>query len=238
MATTIKTSSPPISTAELQAIEKRLGIALPEDYRAFLLTHNGGVPNPGWFKHGDDEGDVAPITQFHSAAEMETETLALRDYVSRHFVSIGAVSDEMVLMISVALHKAGSVFWNPSNDDIEAANFVRIADSFDKLLAQLDYVEGSKPWMPLIDANDVAGLTQWIDAGGDAQAEDELVTGISAVEHAACEGRVEIVALLMQRGAKARAAATYAEQAGQHEVVKLLRSGGWRAQSGHGRPPN
>jgi cell wall assembly regulator SMI1 len=230
MQPSIKNRGPTLAADELRAIEQRLAIALPEPYRAFLLAHNGGEPNPGWFRHGDDEADVAQVTKFFAAAEVETETEALREYVPRHFVSIGAVFDEEILMVSVSLKKAGSVFWNPSNDDIVASDFVHIADSFGQLLASLDYVEGTKPWMKLIDDNDLTGLTEWLDGGGSAKAEDDVVTGMCAVEHAACEGRLEMVELLMQRGAKARSAALYAEQFGHRDIAKLLRTGAWRKQ--------
>jgi hypothetical protein len=46
----IRDSAAPVGDEALSAVEGRLGIALPADYRSFLLLHNGGVPFPDWFQ--------------------------------------------------------------------------------------------------------------------------------------------------------------------------------------------
>lgn len=46
----ITDSFPPLSEAEIQEAEKRLGFQLPESYRKFLLETNGGEPNPNHFE--------------------------------------------------------------------------------------------------------------------------------------------------------------------------------------------
>ena len=38
--------APQITGADLEAVEKRIGVALPDDYRGFLLLHNGGWSEP------------------------------------------------------------------------------------------------------------------------------------------------------------------------------------------------
>jgi cell wall assembly regulator SMI1 len=40
-----ESNSPPATDEEVIAFEKEAGIALPQDYRQFLLTHNGGKPS-------------------------------------------------------------------------------------------------------------------------------------------------------------------------------------------------
>ena len=49
MALAIVESHPAVSDTELDALQKRLGIELPEDYRRFLCEHNGGRPVPKTF---------------------------------------------------------------------------------------------------------------------------------------------------------------------------------------------
>ena len=199
MPARINNPGQPLAPEELAAIERRLGVRqLPSDYRSFLLTHNGGTPTPGWFRYGKDPRDVAEITQFWTAAEMESETKALGSAgVPNLLVSIGTVSDEDLLLLSLAAKHQGAVFWNPNHDD--PADLDRFADSFDKLLAGLDYVDSTKPWMMLIDNNDLEGLKSWLDAGGSAQAEDDIVMGRSALEHATYLGRNDMVELLLAR---------------------------------------
>jgi hypothetical protein len=48
MDATIRHSAHPVTEEQLTAIENRLKISLPSNYRAFLLRHNGGVPRPEW----------------------------------------------------------------------------------------------------------------------------------------------------------------------------------------------
>ena len=39
----------PLSAEDVQAIEAQIGVRLPDDYKAFLLRHNGGRPRPNAF---------------------------------------------------------------------------------------------------------------------------------------------------------------------------------------------
>jgi hypothetical protein len=39
-------TGPRLSEEDVEEIEKRSGLALPDSYRSFLLEHNGGVPTP------------------------------------------------------------------------------------------------------------------------------------------------------------------------------------------------
>jgi hypothetical protein len=50
MAATIRHSAQAIGEDQLTAVEKRFGIKLPTNYRAFLLRDNGGVPRPEWLE--------------------------------------------------------------------------------------------------------------------------------------------------------------------------------------------
>ena len=50
MTLSISDSAAAVSDADLAAVERRLGVNFPDDYRAFLLRHNGGVPRPGRFR--------------------------------------------------------------------------------------------------------------------------------------------------------------------------------------------
>ena len=94
------------------------------------------------------------------------------------------------------------MFWQGNGYDFLPSEFTRLAKSFAALLPRLDYVEATKPWMMLIDNNDLEGLRRWLDAGGDPQAKEEMVIGFSALQWAQSWERHEMVALLLSRGAK------------------------------------
>jgi hypothetical protein len=52
---------PSLTDSDIHALERKVGATLPEDYRAFLLRWNGGVPEPGHFPiEGDDRENRAP----------------------------------------------------------------------------------------------------------------------------------------------------------------------------------
>ena len=50
MTLSISDSAAAVSDADLAAAERRLGVHFSDDYRAFILRHNGGVPRPGRFR--------------------------------------------------------------------------------------------------------------------------------------------------------------------------------------------
>lgn len=216
---------PRLTFADVQALEQRLNVRLPEDHRAFLLANNGGKPRPAWFRYGNDQADVAEITRFFSLEEVKTHTAELQqDVGSADFIAIGLVSDAEPLVLS----KTGAVLWSSNEEAFRPDEFTRIADSFDQLLKSLDYPEATKPWMMLIDNDDREGMRQWLDSGGDVQAGDDLVLAITALEHAAATGKLEMVKLLVDRGAKPRGGLRrscphrYAMQGGHRDVADFL----------------
>jgi hypothetical protein len=51
---------PPLSPEDLAAFEREYAVTLPPDYRAFLMAHNGGRPEPDHFQ-ARVQGDVWPV---------------------------------------------------------------------------------------------------------------------------------------------------------------------------------
>src|SRR5262245_54720898 len=103
MARRITDSEQSLTPDDVRAVELRLSVHLPDDYRSFLLAHNGGKPTPAWFRHGEDPCDFAEITRFLSLEEVETETQGLQqDLGADDFVVIGTSSDTDYLLLSTA----------------------------------------------------------------------------------------------------------------------------------------
>ena len=70
MAVAIYESEKNVTSVELDELETRLHVKLPENYRAFLMMHNGGRPEPGSFsfvegKSGRTESSVAWFFAVH-----------------------------------------------------------------------------------------------------------------------------------------------------------------------------
>ena len=64
-----KDSGPRIEASDLDLFERRIGFALPHDYRGFLLNTNGGTPSPGcyvWTEPDATYRDYWPISHFNS----------------------------------------------------------------------------------------------------------------------------------------------------------------------------
>jgi hypothetical protein len=43
-----------LSPSDIQQVEQKIGISLPDDLQEHFLLHNGGQPNPRYFSIGDD----------------------------------------------------------------------------------------------------------------------------------------------------------------------------------------
>ncbi|QEL19489.1 SMI1/KNR4 family protein [Limnoglobus roseus] len=54
----------PLTEDRLVAFESELGASFPDEYRAFLLQHNGGVPNRGTFNIPGEDGGERPFHCF------------------------------------------------------------------------------------------------------------------------------------------------------------------------------
>src|SRR5215472_5355466 len=84
-AVTFTRSYPPVSEADVQRYEQRLGVTFPDDYRNFLLTTNGGIPTPRYLDVPDENSVVRvnflyAITNEHDISDLVYE---LEDLSSR-----------------------------------------------------------------------------------------------------------------------------------------------------------
>ena len=61
---TIKRPGIPLSQDDIQQFESRHKLQLPDDYRAYMLQHNGGMPWMVYFQSAS--GDEYALTQLHS----------------------------------------------------------------------------------------------------------------------------------------------------------------------------
>jgi len=82
-----------------------------------------------------------------------------------------------------------------------------------------------QPWVAAVDQGDLAGLRRWLDEGGDPNApgrvEDE-----APLDYAAAAGEVEMVRLLLDRGAKGRWPLREAVLNNRGPVARLLLESG------------
>jgi hypothetical protein len=133
-----------------------LGVALPPDFRAFLLANDGPVPEPAWFPVPDAGGTrwLGPMHGFKSVMccardrggrtrgnDIESYTYSSREgeKLPRHFVVIGSMMTQpSTLLISTAPATYGNLFaWSVSIKRFKQDQLVRVAGSFTEFLGLL-----------------------------------------------------------------------------------------------------
>jgi len=138
---------PPASDKTIGRIEAGLGTALPEDYRQFLQSHNGGYLEENFlppeadlsvrylFSAGPNDDD--DIFDLESAAEFYAPDSPADPEIPADYLPIGENSFDDVLCIKVRGDDAGGVYlW--SHDALANTDpFERVADGFGELFAAL-----------------------------------------------------------------------------------------------------
>jgi hypothetical protein len=133
-----------VDETSLLAIEKKLGIEFPDDYRAFLLTNNGGRPSPSLVDVSPTRS--VPLQLFLAVVSaIPSHTIAgvkgqYRDRMPSEFVPIARDGGGNLLVMD----PAGEIyFWDhereSDSDPLQPyyANTTKIASSFTALVGAL-----------------------------------------------------------------------------------------------------
>lgn len=143
---TMAGSGPMLSSEKMQALEERLDIVLPEQYRDFLLRHNGGTPDPALFEcAGGGGSSVRSFLGVHEGPHSNFEVIFLALKVTRKALpdNVVAVAEDgggNKVCLSLAGADVGSVyFWDHERETKKPSykNLHLIAPSFDEFLAAL-----------------------------------------------------------------------------------------------------
>ena len=151
---------PPTSEARVRALESRLGVSLPEPYRAFLLTHNGGYFTPVVIADVADRDlrDELPLLALFGLCDdngLASIEEALRIYtdqsrIMRCFLPIGDDELDDIICLKITDPDRGSIFaWiyedEQEPEDVDAqnedgwANMYYLARDFDDFVAKLRF---------------------------------------------------------------------------------------------------
>ena len=132
---------PRITSADIGALEERFGLTFPDDYRDFLMCHNGGKPKPPTVRvPSHDEGvfDVHVLfglTRAIEADNVEWNARLETSFVGQHLLPIGGTDTSDLLLLKVA-GDGGVFFWDSmAENQAHAVHFV--APSFEEFLAGL-----------------------------------------------------------------------------------------------------
>ena len=244
---TFRNSGEPLNPDTLAAFEKKMGFSLPAEYRSFLLHSNGGIPQPDRFAFTIEDPDdgsrhshKATVQRFYPAMPIQSPRGELASVESlykdltecglpRWLVPIAGVEDDMdggTLCIAVRAKGQGRIYYWPEQElGLDICH--RVANSLSAFLALLREPKIKEPsWLVAIRNGDVSAVRDWLDQGGSLES---LYRQRAPLDYAISEGNLEVVKLLLERGAPADFAYALALDKGQAQIVcHLLKTGAVR----------
>jgi hypothetical protein len=221
----IKQSNPfgALSQRSLDAFEQQRSLRLPEDYRRFLLEHNGGDPAPSNvidFFEGNrpNSSDVQFMFGIHDGeywASIEWHLDTLKGRVVEEGLPIAGDSGGNAYVLITRGEREGQVFfWDHERetDPPSYQNMSYVAASFTEFAQKLhEYVEPDESDPDrILRENNLSGLKTLLDGGYDVEQTDEY--GRTMLENAAIKNRPEIIQMLFDHGAQLRNALEYARR--------------------------
>ncbi len=136
----------PLNDKDIERIEKRLKVKLPNEYREFLLKSNGGKPVPDTVKHDGEYFDY--VSYFYGARfntyadDLFRNVEEYSEYILPHYLPIADSPGGDVYCLSLKPEDYGSIYYwdhemaNYDGDPWEE-NMVKLAGSLNVFLAGL-----------------------------------------------------------------------------------------------------
>jgi hypothetical protein len=210
-----------LSSRTLLEFERKHSLRLPEDYRRFLLEHNGGDPHPTNTIDFEESGrstssDVQFIYGIHGGeywASLEWHLECYEGRIIEDGLPIAGDSFGNQYVLVTRGERAGQVyFWDHERetDPPGYANMSYVAASFTEFTEKLYEYVAPGEFEPdrILRQNDLGGLRRLLDSGYDVERTDEY--GRTLIENAAIKNRPEIIQMLSDHGAQLRNALGYA----------------------------
>jgi len=234
---TLENSGPPLTVEQIGAFEKEIGGRLPEDYKRFLMSHNGGLCAPElglpW------AGTVHTIGCF-SALLPATEYSGIRNNLRRlrelnaaktdGYVPIASTHSECEICVAYRGKDAGAVFFTAyryriahANDDLIPIDvtMVPLADSFSEFLDCL--VEIPNPYCRIEDLGKRGtrdDLEQYVAEGNsiDAVGKNHLTIVCEAIKF----DNAAMIRACIERGASLSGSIEIAVGNGHVHLIEML----------------
>ncbi|HLP84541.1 MAG TPA: SMI1/KNR4 family protein [Phycisphaerales bacterium] len=140
----------PTSEAEVIAFEQRIGATLPADYRAFLVTHNGGKPTTPYFSYPGADGKPDPtwVTRFGELGLSASDLNSIEyrpdyydDDLPKDTVVIAHAASNDVVLLYVRGERAGQVWYKCfgmcAEEGVPEEQLYFVANSFDAFISML-----------------------------------------------------------------------------------------------------
>ncbi|WP_313825544.1 SMI1/KNR4 family protein [Leclercia sp.] len=137
-----------ISEQELTNLENQLGIKLPNDYRGFLKTYNGGYPQPDGFDFADDGSSV---DRFLEVSDSKNKSIVdyyntYKNRIPKNYFPVAKDPGGNLILIEINSESSDVFFWDHENEvedgDVPGMeNMYLIASNFDDFINNLYEVE-------------------------------------------------------------------------------------------------
>ena len=220
----IKQSNPfgALRPEDLAAFETRHALQLPEDYRRFLLAHNGGVPIPNTIdfvaQGAPTSSDVSAFYGLHAGeawASLAWHMDIFEGRIPPDGLPIAGDSGGNQYVLIVRGARRGQVFfWDHEGetDPPGEENMSLVAASFTAFTGKLyEYVPPDESEVQrIVRQNDLDGLKRLLAGGYDVETVDAY--NRTLIENAAIHNRAAMIQLLFDRGAALRNALQLARQ--------------------------
>jgi len=142
-------TGPPLIQAQIDALQARLRIVLPENYRSFLLRFNGGRPKPNFFPieglKGNPFGAIHYFFRIDGAIQSTNVDWNFKTYRGRiptELLPIAGDGSGNIICLSLAGSNTGFVyFWDHDAEHIPPSyeNLHLVSQSFDGFLGSIYY---------------------------------------------------------------------------------------------------
>lgn len=138
----------PVTESDIQAFETHLNARLPEEYRQFLMQHNGGKPEPRCFPVDiDGFPNEDCITYFLCLSDTEQDSLSktlkiYRNRIPANLLPIALPVAVDLVCLSISGDDYGTVYfwdhnWEVTEYEPDYTNVHFVAHSFNELLNNL-----------------------------------------------------------------------------------------------------
>lgn len=214
-----------LSIDRLADFETSLGTRLPDDYRRYLLAHNGGVPTPNSFRLPDGGGSsVSSMYGLHDGPDHTRLDLVRGDYADRipvWLLPIGNDPGGNELCIDLSEPGRGRIFfWDHETGELQI-----VAESFAAFIEGhlFEWIDPNEHvFERILRTNNLADVDRIIANGADIESTDNY--GRTLLENAAIWGNKTVVERLYRAGAQLREARSYADRNGYPQLVKWIDS--------------
>ncbi|MGK3970046.1 SMI1/KNR4 family protein [Sorangium sp. So ce118] len=145
--TIIENHGPSISDADVSKLEQRLGAALPEQYRQFLLEFNGGSPTPDTVDIEGLPGTSTDVQIFFGigrsveSSDLDWNLTTLAERLEEGLLPIAADSGGNVFCLALRGRRRGNILYCDLQSvfsDLEATpELFPVASNFDAFLTKI-----------------------------------------------------------------------------------------------------